>query len=72
MPLPSSLFSTALPYGDMSASMSVGMLVTAWGGHLGFVEGAFPRGDSYADRIFGEFLDAVFQHGGGLAAAKSS
>ncbi|KAM3860956.1 phospholipase ABHD3-like [Diretmus argenteus] len=41
---------------------NVAMLVTAHGGHVAFLEGLFPRGEAYSDRLFGQFIQAVFEH----------
>lgn len=53
----------ALPMEETAASKGASMIVTKWGGHLGFMEGTVPRGDSYAERLYSQFLTAVFSHG---------
>ncbi|XP_039604381.1 phospholipase ABHD3-like [Polypterus senegalus] len=46
---------------------NVALVITARGGHVGFLEGFFPQGESYMDRLFGQFIWAVFEHGKDLA-----
>lgn len=46
---------------------NVALLVTAHGGHIGFLEGLFPRHETYVDRVFAQFVTAVFEHSGELS-----
>ena len=41
----------------------VAIVMTHHGGHIGFLEGLFPRNANYMDKVFGEFTDAIFKHG---------
>ena len=34
--------------------------VTPYGGHIGFLDGIFPRYQTYMDRVFQEYVQAVF------------
>lgn len=61
----------ALPVALAQRLPNVALLVTAYGGHIGFLEGLFPRGEGYMDRLFGQFIQAVFEHPGDLKGACS-
>ncbi|XP_023662780.1 protein ABHD1-like isoform X1 [Paramormyrops kingsleyae] len=52
----------ALPLALAQRLPNVALLVTTHGGHIGFLEGLFPRGEGYMDRLFGQFIQAVFEH----------
>lgn len=41
---------------------NVALLLTAYGGHIAFLQGLFPRGESYMERLFGQFVQAAFEH----------
>lgn len=47
---------------------SLALLVTSRGGHIGFLEGFLPRHRSYMNRVFAQFVSAVFEHQEELAA----
>ncbi|XP_067406609.1 protein ABHD1 isoform X2 [Emydura macquarii macquarii] len=62
----------AIPLSTVPHLPSVALLLTAHGGHIGFLEGLFPRHGSYADRLFAQFAGAAFEHGqelSGIAGA---
>jgi len=54
---------SALPMEKCSSSSHVCMLVTRHGGHIGFLEGIFPRHENFMDRLFAQYIDAIFKHG---------
>nr|XP_033791825.1 protein ABHD1 [Geotrypetes seraphini] len=41
---------------------NVALLVTMHGGHIGFLEGFYPRHENYMDRLFRQFVYAAFEH----------
>lgn len=53
---------TAFPLTIVQDLQNVALLVTAHGGHIAFLQGLFPRGESYMERVFGQFVQAVFDH----------
>lgn len=52
----------AFPVNIVQDLPNVALLLTAHGGHIAFLEGLFPRGESYMERLFGQFVQAVFEH----------
>uniref|UniRef100_A0A8C4W177 Phospholipase ABHD3 n=1 Tax=Gopherus evgoodei TaxID=1825980 RepID=A0A8C4W177_9SAUR len=52
----------AIPLAVARRLPTLAVLVTARGGHIGFLEGLFPRHESYMDRVFAQFLTAAFEH----------
>lgn len=46
---------------------NLAMLITCHGGHIGFLEGLWPRQSTYMDRVFKQFAKAVIEHGNRLA-----
>lgn len=50
------------PLAAVRALPNVALLLTVHGGHIAFLEGLFPRGESYMDRLLGQFVEAVFEH----------
>lgn len=59
----------SLPMAVVQHLANVALLVTAHGGHLGFLEGLLPRGECYMDRLVGQFIQAAFEHTEELARA---
>ena len=55
-------FLAAFPVNIVQGLPNVALLLTAHGGHIAFLQGLFPRGESYMERLFGQFVQAVFEH----------
>ena len=53
---------SAIPIDDAKESKCVAIMVTSHGGHIGFLEGLFPRNSNYMDRVFAQYVDAIFRH----------
>lgn len=53
---------TAFPLTIVQDLPNVALLLTAHGGHIAFLQGLFPRGESFMDRLLGQFVQAVFEH----------
>ncbi|XP_070781486.1 phospholipase ABHD3-like [Enoplosus armatus] len=52
----------AFPLTIVQSLPNVALLLTAHGGHIAFLQGLFPRGESYMERLFGQFVQAAFEH----------
>ena len=53
----------AIPIKEAEQNDNICIVVTSHGGHIGFMEGLFPRHTGYMDRMFSQYVDAVFKHG---------
>ncbi|XP_077072391.1 phospholipase ABHD3 [Siphateles boraxobius] len=56
----------AIPVDAVKQNPNVALLITCHGGHIGFLEGLWPRQSTYMDRVFQQFTKAVFENGSGL------
>ncbi|XP_005995771.1 phospholipase ABHD3 isoform X1 [Latimeria chalumnae] len=56
----------AIPVEAAKQSPNVAFVLTSCGGHIGFLEGMWPRQCTYMDRVFKQFVQAIFEHGNGL------
>lgn len=53
---------SAIPIEDAEKSTHVAIVITARGGHIGFLEGCWPNSkEQYMGRLFSEFFGAVFR-----------
>ncbi|KAM3931474.1 protein ABHD1 isoform 2-T2 [Leptodactylus fuscus] len=52
----------ALPLDEASSHPYVALLVTAHGGHIGFLDGLFPIHQRYMNRVFSHFVGAALQN----------
>jgi len=63
---------SALPVDQFNKCKNIAAVVTARGGHIGFMEGFLPssyRGkDDYMDRIVCQYFSAIFRDGGKIMA----
>ncbi|XP_070603720.1 phospholipase ABHD3 [Erythrolamprus reginae] len=53
----------AIPVELAKQNTNIALILTSYGGHIGFLEGLWPRKCTYMDRIFKQFVQAVFEHG---------
>lgn len=52
----------SIPYNGAQKSTHVAILTTKYGGHIGFMEGTIPSRYFYSDRVFSQYLKAVFSN----------
>ncbi|XP_022338038.1 phospholipase ABHD3-like [Crassostrea virginica] len=55
--------SHAIPAEEAEQNDNIAIVITSHGGHIGFMEGLFPRHEGYMDRLFSQYVKAVFTHG---------
>lgn len=53
----------AIPVKEATKNNHIAMVITDRGGHIGFLEGVYPRGRTYMHRWMSQYVDAVFRHG---------
>lgn len=53
----------AIPAEEAEQNDNIAIVITSHGGHIGFMEGLFPRHQGYMDRLFSQYVKAVFTHG---------
>ncbi|KYO35224.1 phospholipase ABHD3 [Alligator mississippiensis] len=53
----------AVPVEMAKQNPNVAIVLTSCGGHIGFLEGMWPRNCTYMDRVFKQFVRAIFEHG---------
>lgn len=51
----------AIPVEAVKQNPNLAMLITHHGGHIGFLEGLWPRQSTYMDRVFKQFAKAVIE-----------
>ncbi|XP_026765914.3 phospholipase ABHD3 [Pangasianodon hypophthalmus] len=56
----------AIPVEAVKQNPNLALLITCHGGHIGFLEGFWPRHSTYMDRVFRQFVKAVVENGSSL------
>ena len=54
----------SLPKEGAVRSSHLAMVATTYGGHVGFVDGWFPNGYFFSDRLFSQFATSAFSNPG--------
>lgn len=57
------VWSEAIPIETAKQNPNVALVLTSYGGHIGFLEGIWPRQSTYMDRVFKQFVQAMVEHG---------
>ncbi|KAI4879834.1 hypothetical protein NFI96_016478 [Prochilodus magdalenae] len=57
----------AIPVDTVKQNPNLALLITYHGGHIGFLEGLWPRQSTYMDRVFRQFAKAVIEQGSRLS-----
>ncbi|XP_077916647.1 phospholipase ABHD3 isoform X1 [Halichoerus grypus] len=60
--------SHAIPVETARQNPNVALVLTSYGGHIGFLEGIWPRQSTYMDRVFKQFVQAMVEHGHELSS----
>ncbi|EPY75649.1 hypothetical protein CB1_001599006 [Camelus ferus] len=58
----------AIPIETAKQNPNVALVLTSYGGHIGFLEGIWPRQSTYMDRVFKQFVQAMVEHGHELSS----
>ncbi|XP_062849532.1 phospholipase ABHD3 isoform X1 [Trichomycterus rosablanca] len=61
----------AIPVEAVKQNPNLALVITCHGGHIGFLEGFWPRRSTYMDRVFRQFVRAVFENGHALTERSS-
>ncbi|XP_033849389.1 phospholipase ABHD3-like isoform X1 [Acipenser ruthenus] len=56
----------AFPVEAAKKNPNIALLLTSHGGHIGFLEGIWPRRSTYMDRVFKQFMQTVIEQGSEL------
>jgi len=54
---------TAIPLEALAQNSMVSMVLTSYGGHIGFVEGITIHKSNYMERLFSQFAKGIFELG---------
>lgn len=53
---------TAFPLTTVQDLPNVALLLTAHGGHIGFLQNLFPCGEGFMECVIGQFFQAALEH----------